>query len=131
MRTEKTREWAFGNHGAGQRNRGWKDGLLTQGEVQWIMDEEDNATLLIKYSPATGGKSPRWLIQQGQYITVGELFVSGARRCSCWALYRIYKSLDIFIRKEQHSVSGSEGAVVLQNAKRKRHLDTGKFGLDW
>ena len=48
-----------------------------------------------------------------------------------WALYRIYKSWDIFIRKEQHSVSGSEGAVVLQNAKRKRHLDTGKFGLDW
>ena len=28
-------------------------------------------------------------------------------------------------------VSGSDGAVVLQNAKRKRHLDTGKFGLDW
>ena len=80
--------------------------------------------------PATGGKPARWLMCQGQYITVGELFVSGARRCSCWALYRIYKSLDIFIRKEQHSVSGSEGAVVLQNAKRKRHLDTGKFGLD-
>ena len=39
--------------------------------------------------------------------------------------------LDICIRKQQHSVSGSEGAVVLQNAKRKRHLDTGKFGLDW
>ena len=24
MRTEKTREWAFWNHGAGQRNRQWK-----------------------------------------------------------------------------------------------------------
>ena len=77
--------------------------------------------------PATGGKSPRGLIRQA----VGEFFVFGARRCSCWALYRIHKSSDIFIRKEQHSVSGSEGAVVLQNAKRKRHLDTGKFGLDW
>ena len=74
MRTEKTREWAFGNHGAGQRNRRWKDGLLTQGEVQWIMDEEDNATLLIKYCPATGGKSPRSLIRQCQCITQGELF---------------------------------------------------------
>ena len=38
--------------------------------------------------------------------------------------------LDIFIRKEQHSASGSEGAVALQNAKRKRHLDTGNFGLN-
>ena len=42
MRTEKTREWAFWNHGAGQRNRQWKDGFLTQGEVQWIMVEEGN-----------------------------------------------------------------------------------------
>ena len=91
------------------------------------MDEEDNATLLIKNCTATGGQSPRGLIRQA----VGEFFVFGARRCSCWALYRIYKSSAIFIRKEQHLVSGSGGAVVLQNAKRKRHLDTGKFGLDW
>ena len=37
--------------------------------------------------PAAGGKPARWLIRQGQYITVGELFVFGTRRCSCWALY--------------------------------------------
>ena len=114
MRTEKTREWAFGNHGAGQRNRRWKDGLLTQGEVQWIMDEEDNATLLIKNCTATGGQSPRGLIRQA----VGEFFVCRARRCCCSALIRIYKSSDIFVPKEQHPVSGSDGAVVLQNAKR-------------
>ena len=46
-------------------------------------------------------------------------------RCFCWALWRI------FTCEEQHCVSGSEGAVALQNAKWKRHLDTGKFGLDW
>ena len=57
--------------------------------------------------------------------------VSCSKPKASWALYRIYSSLDIFIRKEQHSVSGSEGAVVLHNAKRKRHLDTDKFGLDW
>ena len=88
MRTEKTREWAFWNHGAGQRNRKWKDGFLTQGEVQWIMDEEDNETLLMNFCPATGGKSPRWLIRQGHYITLGELFVLGGHRRSCWDLYR-------------------------------------------
>ena len=128
MRTEKTREWAFWNHGAGQRNRKWKDGFLTQGEVQWIMDEEDNETPLMKYCPATGGKSPRWLIRQGHYITLGELFVLGAHRCSCWDLYRIYTSLDLFIRKKVHSVSGSEEAVCLSNAKRRQHFETGKWG---
>ena len=88
-----------------------------------MVGRDVDETVLMEKAPATSGQPARWLIRQGQYITVGELFVSGARRCSCWALYRIYKSLDIFIRKEQHSVSGSEGAVV--------HLDTGKFGLDW
>ena len=45
------------------------------------MDEEDNATLLIKYSPATGGKSPRSLIREGQCTTPGEHFVWRAQRC--------------------------------------------------
>ena len=80
----------------------------------------------MEYCPATGGKSPRELIRQGHYITLGELFVLGAHRCSCWDLYRIYTSLDLFIRKKVHSVSGSEEAVCPSNAKRKRHCETGK-----
>ena len=78
--------------------------------------------------PAAGGKPARWLIRQGQYITLGELFVLGAHRCSCWDLYRIYTSLDLFIRKKVHSVSGSEEAVCLSNAKRSQHFETGKWG---
>ena len=92
------------------------------------MDEEDNATLLIKCCPATGGKSPLWLIRQGQCITMGELFVLGAHRCSCWDLCRTYTSLDMFFRK---IVPGSEEAVCLSNAKRNPHFETGKFGLGW
>ena len=92
------------------------------------MGEEDNATLLIKYCPATARESPRSLIRQGQCITLGELFVWGAHRCSCWDLYRTYTSLDIFIRK---IASGSEEAVCLSNAKRNPHFGTGKFGVDW
>ena len=57
--------------------------------------------------------------------------VSCSKPKASWALYRIYKSLDIFIRKEQHSVSGSEDAVAQQNAKNKRHLGAGMIGLDW
>ena len=90
--------------------------------------QENNETLLMKYCPATGGRPASWQIRQGNYITLGELFVFGARRCSCWDLYRTYTSLDIFIRK---IVSGSEEAVCLSNAKRNPHFETGKFGLDW
>ena len=93
------------------------------------MDEEDSATLSIKYCPATARKSPRSLIRQGQCITLGELFVWGAHMCSLfWDLYRTYTSLDIFIRK---IASGSEEAACLSNAKRNPHLGTGKFGVDW
>ena len=101
----------------------WKEFL----ELEMVGRDVDE-TVLMEKAPATSGQPARWLIRQGQYIIVGDLFVFGARGCSCCALY---KSWDIFIRKEQHSVSGSEGAVVLQNAKGERHLDTGKFGLDW
>ena len=80
MRTEKTRNWAYWNHGAGQRDQWLKEGRLTQRDVQWIMGEEDNETQLMKFCPATGGRPSRWLIRQGNYITLAELFVFGARR---------------------------------------------------
>ena len=94
------------------------------------MDEEENETQLIKYCPATGGRPSRWLIRQGNYISLGERFAFGACRCSCWDLYRTYRSLEIFIFKKPHSTSGAEDAVLRQNAKRKRHQDTGTWGLE-
>ena len=131
MRTEKTRNWAYWNHGAGQRDQWLKEGRLTQRDVQWIMGEEDNETQLMKFCPATGGRPSRWLIRQGNYITLGELFVFGARRCSCWDLYRTYQSLEICIHRTPHSTSGTEEPLIRQNAKRKWFQDTGKYGLDW
>ena len=88
--------------------------------------KEGNEILLMKYCPATGGRPASWQILQGNYITLGELFVFGARRCFCWYLYRTYTAWEIFIRKKVHSVSGSEEAVCPSNAKRKRHCETGK-----
>ena len=96
-----------------------------------IMYEEDNETQLMTFCPATGVRPSRWLIRQGNCITLGELFVFGARRCSCWDLYRTYRSLEIFIHRKPHSMSGSEEAIFRQNAKRKRFQDTGRHGLEW
>ena len=81
----------------------------------------------MNYCPATGGKSPRWLLRQGH--SLGELFVLGAQRRSCWDPdRRTYTALEIFIRKKVHSVSGSEEAVCMSNAKRSQHFETGKWG---
>ena len=52
-----------------------------------MVGRDVDETVLMEKVPATGGKPARWLIRQGQYITVGELFVFGARSCSCCALY--------------------------------------------
>ena len=43
-------------------------------------EESPVETLLMNYCPATGGKSPRWLLRQGH--SLGELFVLGAQRRS-------------------------------------------------
>ena len=101
--------------------------MLSPTQVQWIMDVEGDETLLMKKVKGTAG----YMIRQGNYITLAELFLFGAWRCSCWDLYRTYLSLKIFIRKKPHSQSTTEPARLRQNAKKKRHEDTGNWGLSW
>ena len=88
--------------------------------VRWILEKEDNETLLMKYCPATGGRPESWKIRQGNYITLGELFVFGVDRCSCWDLYRTYTAWEIFIRRKPHSLSNSDDAIFRANAERSK-----------
>ena len=44
-----------------------------------MVGRDVDETVLKEKATATGGKPARWLIRQGQYITVGELFVFGAQ----------------------------------------------------
>ena len=85
----------------------------------------------MEYCPATGGKSPRELIRQGHYITLGELFVLGAHRCSCWDLYKTFTALEIFIHKKSHSVTHSDEAIFRANAKRAKYEKTGRWALSY
>ena len=62
-----------------------------------MVGRDVDETVLMEKAPATSGKPARWLIRQGNYITLGELFVLGAHRCS-------------------------EEAVCLSNAKRNRQV---------
>ena len=84
----------------------------------------------MNYCPATGGKSPRWLLRQGH--SLGELFVLGAQRRSCWDPdRRTYTALEIFIRKKPHSLSNSDEAIFRANAKRSNFEHTGRWGLSY
>ena len=130
MRHDTTADWCFYNHGGGlKKGSTWKDTFLKWEDVYWILEKEDNETLLMKYCPATGGRPASWQIRQGNYITLGELFVLGVDRCSCWDLYRTYTSLEIFIRKKPHSFSNSDDAIFRANAKRSKFEKTGRWGL--
>ena len=132
MRHEETRTWCFRNHGGGlPKGSPRKDTFLRWADVCWILEKEDNETFLMKYCPATGGRPEMWQIRQGNYITLGELFVFGGKRCSCWDLYRAYTALEIFIRKKPHSLSNSEGAIFRANAKHSKFENTGRWGLSY
>ena len=129
LRTYAARDWAWRTYGAGCKRSAEKERNLTRLEVEWILKEHKNETYLMKYCPASGGNPEKWFIKAGQYITLGELFVYGHLRCSCWDLYKTYTSLPIFIRSKYHSSSSSARAIFRGNAKRKRYSECGRWGL--
>ena len=105
---------------------------LTDREINWIMDRENNQTsLLWKMDTPTQSASGevRWLIRTGNYITLAELFQLGHDRLSCYDLYRTYLSLPVFISTRQHSTSHTADAQYRRNAKMLRHNETGRWGL--
>ena len=130
MRTKQAKEWCFWRHGAGQKVQWTKQQPLTTEEIAWIMRVEGGETRLMRQVPprASGGWSTpaRWQIRQGNMITLAELFSFGAYRCTCWDLYRTYRSLEVFIDPQPRVRSGSENANFRDNAKRKRRMDTGR-----
>jgi len=63
-----------------------------------MVGRDVDETVLMEKAPATSGKPARWLIRQGQYIIVGELFVFGARGCSCCALYKFWDTYKTTLR---------------------------------
>ena len=131
MRTEEMRNFCFWNHGAGAKDPRFKDTYLPEETVDNIMRVEQNQTRLIMRVPATGGQSAGWKIRQGNYITLGELFLFGVFKCSRWDMYRTYMSLEIVVTKKPHSISNSPNAILRQHAKNRSHDMTGRWSLRW
>ena len=133
-RTRDVRQWLFKRSTIQKNNNPLKDK-----EIEWILESEENRTLLLRFvpwpwnNPASGGKQRLeegdWQIRAGNYITLAELFKFGARHVTCYHLYQMYLSLDFYIHRRNHSLSTSDNAIRSQNAKALRHHETGYWGL--
>ena len=101
----------------------WWNEDFTDRDIAWIMEKENNQTSLVKrdLGRALGGK---WLIRDGNVITLAELFLFGMRVLSCYDLYRLYVGLPILIHKRHHSVSNAEDATKRRNAKMLRYQES-------
>jgi hypothetical protein len=128
-RTRDVRHWLYKRSMIQKNNN-----PLTDQDIQWILAEEENRTLLLcweprpRSNPASGGKQllkeGDWKIRTGNYITLAELFKFGARQVTCYHLYLMYLGLDVYIHRRNHSQSTSD---KMQNAKR--YHETGYWGL--
>ena len=132
----RVREWLYTRSDV-QR----KPGPLTDGEIKWILDQEENETLLLRWTPPpwprsnqASGWQPRleegtWEIRAGNYITLTELFTFGARDVTCFDLYKMYLGMDYYIFRRKHSTSTTENGSKRQNAKTLRWSDCRRRGL--
>ena len=108
---------------------------LTGDEVRWVMREEGNETMILKWNPpASSGGRPNireedFSLRQGNFITLAELFDYGQHYLSCYHLYLMYLNMGIYIQKKVHSQSTSEGATLRDNAKRLCKEENGRYGL--
>ena len=76
MRTQETRAWLYWR----SKDQMQKDRHLTPKDVNWLMDEEDNETTLLKFAPASGGRPSEWRIRQGNYSEGARRRAAGACR---------------------------------------------------
>ena len=105
-----------------RNNRNAFDSLLE--DVQWIMEKENNETVLMEKVPATGGKPARSLIRQGQYITVdaasGAVCCNDLREVVAWACSVEVATCEAAVRCPQSAPRPLARFVSMISAKLRR-----------
>ena len=101
-RTDGSRKWL-----ASKDPNRW----LTRDEVDWVLDQRDGQTQLIRRAgaasrapcAASGARSRRasnFEIRRGVVVTLAEMFFYGADLCTAYDIYKLYMDLPIFIHKQ-------------------------------
>ena len=110
--------------------------------IAWILEAGHNRTLIFRWEPPQNHQQPlalrrnpslisqgTWYFRKGNYVTLAELFHYGQRHVTCYHLYRMYLSLDIYIHRRNHPTSGSGRAKKTNNAKALHYAETGSYRL--
>ena len=111
------------------QERWWQDDL-SNAEIDWIMQKENNETELLKRDsdPASGGPAD-WYIRWGNFITLADVFYKDMDIVSCFDAYKLYLTLPNWCYKRQHSISHSAHTTMRRNAKSLQYVEEGRWGL--
>ena len=108
------------------------EGNLPLAEINWVLQAEGGETTLLKREGGSAsGERGKWYIRGGNHVTLAELFNYGCQLCSCHFLYTLYLRQPIFVARKRHSESKTPEAMLMRNAHRLRHHETGKWALPW
>ena len=98
-RTAETRQWLA--HHCREDPAQW----LTWEEVQWLLDEHDGQTLLIRRDTCCDGGA-RFYFRTGIVVSLPEMMFHGlACKCTCFDVYKLYVDLPIVVHKRDRAAS--------------------------
>ena len=96
-RTAETRQWLA--HHCREDPAQW----LTWEEVQWLLDEHEGQTLLIRRDTCCDGGA-RFYFRTGSVVSLPEMMFYGlACKCTCFDVYKLYVSFEIIVRRRDRS----------------------------
>ena len=113
-----TRRWLYERS---QETCGDED--LYDEDINWVMKEEGNNTLLLKLY------GDQWFTLAGHFITLAEVFHRYAKELNCLDIYKMWLSLPMFAHKRVHTEPNSANAQLRRNARQYQHMQTGHYGL--
>ena len=99
-RTEASRHWLF------NWRPPWRPvlldpphELLRMEDINWVLDQRDGQTLLIRRAGAASG-APKFEIRSGKVVSLAEMFYYGSEVCTAYDIYKLYMDLPIFAHKQ-------------------------------
>ena len=113
-----------------QENK-WTGNLPSAVITRVLKAEGGETTLLKRVGASASGEGGKWYIRVGNHVTLAELFNHGCQLCSCHFLYTLYLRQPIFVARKRHSESKTPEAMLMRNAHRLHHHETGKWALPW
>ncbi len=86
-----------------------QDALLSMEDIDWVLREQNNQTLLIRKCEAASG-APWFQIRTGIVVTLAQLYYYGCDLCTAFDIYKLYLDLPIFLHARSRN-SEQRGGV--------------------